>query len=63
MQIGKDALIEFLEVDKEDINRQQRIILIAEAYDYALLIGAEWLSEQYGVDIPVQFPRWRIRAA
>ena len=24
---------------------------MAEAFDYALLIGAEWLSEQYGVDI------------
>ncbi len=47
----QETLLEFLEVDREDINRQQRIILIAEAYDYALLIGAEWLSEQYGVDI------------
>ncbi|MCB7128809.1 MAG: hypothetical protein J3T61_04655 [Candidatus Brocadiales bacterium] len=47
----QDALSDFLEVDREDINRQHRIILIAEAYDYALLIGAEWLSEQYGVDI------------
>ena len=25
--------------------------MIAEAFDYALLVGAEWLSEQYGVDI------------
>jgi len=47
----QEALSDFLEVDREDINRQQRIILIAEAYDYALLIGTEWLSEQYGVDI------------
>jgi len=47
----QDALTDFLDVDKDDINRQQRIILVAEAYDYALLIGAEWLSEQYAVDI------------
>ena len=47
----QEALSDFLEGDREDINRQQRIILIAEAYDYALLVGAEWLSEQYGVDI------------
>jgi hypothetical protein len=47
----QENLSDFLEVDREDINRQQRIILIAEAFDYALLVGAEWLSEQYGVDI------------
>ena len=47
----QEALLDFLEVDRENINRQQRIILFAEAYDYALLIGAEWLSEQYGLDI------------
>jgi len=47
----QEALLDFLDVDREDINRQQRIILIAEAYDYALLISAEWLSEQYGVGI------------
>ena len=47
----QETLSDFLDVDREDINRQQRIILVAEAYDYALLIGAEWLSEQYGVDI------------
>src|SRR6056297_383218 len=33
----QEALAEFLEVDREGINRQQRIILIAEGYDYALL--------------------------
>ena len=47
----QEALSDFLEVDRDDINRQQRIILIAEAYDYALLMGAEWLTEEYGVDI------------
>ena len=47
----QESLSEFLDVELEDINRQQRIILIAEAYDYALLIGAEWLSGQYGVGV------------
>jgi hypothetical protein len=47
----QEALADFLEVDREEINRQQKIILIAEQYDYALLIGAQWLSEQFGVDI------------
>lgn len=44
-------LADFLEVGVEGINRSQRILLIAEAYDYALLAGAEWLSETHGVDI------------
>ena len=47
----QEALTDFLEVDRDQINRQQRVVLIAEAYDYALLVAAEWLSEQYGVDI------------
>jgi hypothetical protein len=33
------------------INRSQRIILMAEDFDPALLFGAEWLNEQHGVDI------------
>ena len=47
----QEQLADFLEVDKDDINRRQRIILVAEAYDYSLLIGAEWLSERFGVDV------------
>ena len=47
----QEALSDFLEVDRSVINQQQRIILVAEAYDYALLVGAAWLSEHYGVDI------------
>jgi len=47
----QEGLVDFLEVDTEEINRTQRIVLIAEAFDYALLIGAEWLSDNYGVDV------------
>lgn len=46
-----EELTDFLEVDLEEINRQQRIILVAEAFDYSLLTGAEWLSERFGVDV------------
>ncbi len=47
----QEALSNFLDVDTEDINRQQQIIMVAEAYDYALLTGTEWLCERYGVAI------------
>ncbi len=48
----KELTDEFLQgAEIEEINREQRIILVAEAYDYEVLVGAEWLSEKYGVDI------------
>jgi len=47
----QEALEGFMDVELEEVNRKQRIILVAEAFDYALLVGAEWLSEQFGVDI------------
>ena len=47
----QEELADFLEVDPEEINREQKIVLVAEAFDYALLIGAEWLSDTYSVDI------------
>lgn len=46
-----EQLSEFLEVDNDAVNLQQRIILIAEAFDYAVLIAAEWLTEQFQAGI------------
>ncbi len=37
--------------DISSINHAQRILLIAEDFDPALLVGAEWLHEGFGVDI------------
>lgn len=47
----QEKLTDFLEVENEQINIRQRIILVAEAYDYSVLVGAEWLTEKFGVDI------------
>lgn len=35
----------------EKLNESQRIILIAEDFEYEVLVAAEWLNENYGVDI------------
>ncbi len=42
---------EFLEGDPDAINETQRVILIAEAFDFEVLSTAEWLSERYEVDV------------
>jgi hypothetical protein len=48
----KEQLEEILdEGDIETINRNQRIVLLAEAFDYEVLVTAEWLTERYDVDI------------
>jgi hypothetical protein len=48
----QEKLLDFLEVEeKEEINQHQRIILIAEAFDYSVLVGADWLTEKFGVNI------------
>jgi len=50
-QERSDKLVDFLDVDTIEINREQRILLIAEAYDYEVLVGAEWLHNKFDVDI------------
>ena len=52
--LSEDAwqeLIEFLDVEPDEMNIVQRVLLVAEGFDFALLSAAEWLVEQYGVDI------------
>tara|TARA_Y100000814_G_scaffold111615_1_gene79018 strand:- start:1539 stop:2537 length:999 start_codon:yes stop_codon:yes gene_type:complete len=47
----QEQLIDFLEVDIEEVNRTQKLVLVAEAFDFSLLIGAEWLNDNFGVSI------------
>jgi hypothetical protein len=42
----------------ETINRNQRILLLAEAFDYEALVTAEWLNERYDVDIRCNDLAW-----
>ncbi len=48
---AQEELEEFLEDDPENINETQRIILVAEEYDYEVLTTAKWLNQQYRMDI------------
>jgi hypothetical protein len=47
----EEDLGEFLADEVSSLNRTQRVVLIAEAFDYMILATAEWLNEQYGVDV------------
>ncbi len=43
--------ISFAKVEIAELNRSQRVIMVAEAYDYEVLVAAQWLNEVYEVDI------------
>lgn len=49
---AKDELEDTLaETDIEAVNRSQRIVLLAEKFDYEVLVTAEWLTQKYDLDI------------
>jgi hypothetical protein len=47
----EDALREHIGPDLTSLNHEQRVILIAEEFDWEVLATAEWLSEKHNVDI------------
>lgn len=48
---AEEQVTDFLDADPEAINKQQRVILIAEDFDYATLVTARFLTDAYGVEI------------
>lgn len=48
---SEEELEEFLLDDIEEVNQSQRVVLLAEDFDYEVLITAKWLNEKHEVDI------------
>lgn len=47
----REEVEEFLTETQNGINTRQRIMLLAEDFDFMVLATAEWLSEKHGIDI------------
>jgi hypothetical protein len=56
---AEEEIQRFLDEDISVLNERQRIILIAEDYDYQVLATAKWLAEKYEVDIAC----WKVELA
>ena len=50
-EVTEEEIELFLREEIEEINWTQRIVLLAEGFDYSVLVTAEWLTEQYELDI------------
>lgn len=48
---AEESIEQFLKEDIEAINQRQRMILIAEDFDFAVLATAEWMFEKYEIDV------------
>jgi len=48
---AEEEIEQFLLEDIGELNGTQRIVLLANDYDYEVLVTAKWLNENYGVDI------------
>jgi hypothetical protein len=48
---AEEEIEEFLDEDIAALNAHQRVLLIAEEYDYQVLATAKWLAERHEVDI------------
>lgn len=48
---AEEEVEQFLEEELETLNVAQRVILIAEGFEFEVLVTAEWLNEKFGVDV------------
>lgn len=48
---SEEKIEEFLDEGMESLNKSQRVLLIAEGFEYEVLVTAEWLGEAYSMDI------------
>lgn len=48
---AQDKVEAFLVEDLDSLNKLQRVILLAEGFDYEVLVTAEWLTKNYGMNI------------
>ena len=51
LEDSDEQIEEFLDEGVESLNESQRVILIAEGFEYEVLVTAEWLGEAYSMDI------------
>jgi hypothetical protein len=48
---AEDEIEEFLDEDISALNEHQRVLLLAEEYDYQVLATAKWLGDKHEVDV------------
>jgi hypothetical protein len=48
---AEEEIEEFLLEEITDLNESQRVVLLAENFDYEVLVAADWLSKRYDVDV------------
>lgn len=41
----------FLQIPDEQVNRAQRVVLVAHSHDFAVFSAAQWLAQQHGIEI------------
>jgi len=51
VEVIEDEVEEFIGGDLAILNQTQRICLLAENFEYEVLVAAEWLNERYSVDV------------